>query len=339
MRGKLMPNSTKQKFRAIEILRILQEESDYEHPITTQDFCAKLEQKGISCDRRTLSTDISDLVDLGFEIGSTEVGKQKGYFYEGFLFTVDDLKVLIDAVQASSFIPEKRTEQLMDKLSKLAGFHKEEVLKGNMISFNTRKHTDESIMYNVGLINDAIAQNKKISFRYYDLDENHKKKFRKSKKRYIESPIALVYNEDNYYLVCYSDKYETNVNYRVDRMNSITITEADIPYEAGGVKYMLPNYTRQSFKMFDGETETITIQFDDSLIGPVYDKFGEDIKITRDADNTCEATIKVQVSPTFWGWLMQFGNKLIIKSPKELQSELIRNLDELKEAYKKNELH
>ena len=321
-----MPNSTKQKFRAIEILRLLQEESDYEHPITTQEFCARLEQKGITCDRRTLSADISDLVDLGFEIGSTGVGKQKGYFYEGFLFTVDDLKVLIDAVQASSFIPEKRTEQLMDKLSKLAGYHKEEVLKGNMISFNTRKHTDESIMYNVGLINDAIAQNKKISFRYFDLDENHKKKFRKSKKRYIENPIALVYNEDNYYLVCYSDKYETNVNYRVDRMNSITITEIDIPYEAGGVKNILPNYTRQSFKMYDGETETITIQFDDSLIGPVYDKFGEDSEISRVSEERCQITVPVQVSTTFWGWLFQFGDKIKILEPKHIQTQYSERL-------------
>ena len=328
-----MPNSTKQKFRAIEILRILKEETDFDHPITTQDFCARLENKGITCDRRTLSEDISELVDLGYEIGSVSVGKSKGYFYEGFLFTIDDLKVLIDAVQASSFIPQKRTLALMDKLARLGGYHKEEVLKGNMVEFNTRKHTDESIMYNVGLINDAIAQKKKISFRYFDLDENHKKKFRKGKSRYTESPIALVYNEDNYYLVCYSDKYETNVNYRVDRMNSITITNEDIPYESAGVKSLLPDYTRQSFKMFDGETETVTIQFDDSLIGPVYDKFGEDIKITRVTDNTCKTTVKVQISPTFYGWLVQFGNRLTVVEPEDVKEEISQVVKELESVY------
>ena len=112
-----MPKSTMQKFRAIEILRILQEESDSDHPITTQDFCKKLEEKGITCDRRTLSDDISDLVELGYAISSKNIGKQKGYFYDGFMFSIEELKVLIDAVQASSFIPEKQSKELMEKLA------------------------------------------------------------------------------------------------------------------------------------------------------------------------------------------------------------------------------
>ncbi len=314
-----MPNSTKQKFRAIEILRILQEETDFDHPITTKDFCERLEQKGISCDRRTLSEDIADLKDLGYEISDMTVGKQKGYFYEGFLFSIEDLKVLIDAVQASSFIPEKRTKALMNKLAKLGGFHKEEVLKGNMVTFNTRKHKNESIMYNVALINEAIARNKKISFRYYDLDENHKKQYRKNKQRYSESPMALVYNEDNYYLVCYSDKYDTRVNYRVDRMDYITISSEVIPEEAGKIRDDLADFTKQAFKMYAGEPEEITIEFDDSLMGPVYDKFGEDTKIERVSDDKCRTTVNVQVSPTFWGWMFQFGDQIKLTGPERIK--------------------
>lgn len=313
-----MPKATMQKFRAIEILRILQEESDSDHPITTQDFCKKLEEKGITCDRRTLSDDISDLIDLGYAISSKSIGKQKGYFYDGFMFSIEELKVLIDAVQASSFIPEKQSKELMEKLAKLGGYHRQEVLKGNMVTFNTRKHKDESIMQNVRVINDCISRHKKISFHYYDLDENKKKRYRKNRKRYIENPAALVYNDDKYYLVCYSDKYQNKVIYRVDRMYQIGITEEDVANEVELLKNELPTYTKQTFRMFGGETEEVTLQFDRPILGQIYDQFGEETKVKTVTDDLLETTVQVQISPTFWGWLFQFGNAIRITSPKTL---------------------
>lgn len=307
-----MPKSTMQKFRAIEILRILQEESDSNHPITTQDFCKKLDEKGITCDRRTLSDDISDLVELGYAISSKNIGKQKGYYYDGFMFSIEELKVLIDAVQASSFIPEKQSKELMEKLAKLGGYHKQEVLKGNMVTFNTRKHKDESIMQNVRVINDCISRHKKISFHYYDLDENKKKRYRKNRKRYIENPVALVYNDDKYYLVCYSDKYQNKVIYRVDRMYQIGITEEDVANEVEILRDELPTYTKQTFGMFGGETEEVTLQFDRSILGQIYDQFGEDIIIERISEEKYRTTVTIQDSPTFRGWVYQFGNQMTL---------------------------
>lgn len=321
-----MPKATMQKFRAIEILRILQEESDSNHPITTQDFCKKLEEKGITCDRRTLSDDISDLVDLGYAISNKNIGKQKGYYYDGFMFSIEELKVLIDAVQASSFIPEKQSKELMEKLAKLGGYHKQEVLKGNMVTFNTRKHKDESIMQNVRVINDCISRNKKISFHYYDLDENKRKRYRKNRKRYIENPAALVYNDDKYYLVCYSDKYQNKVVYRVDRMYQIGITEEDVVNEVEILKDELPTYTKQTFGMFGGETEEVTLQFDRSILGQIYDQFGEETEIKALSQNILETTVQVQVSPTFWGWLFQFEKQVSISSPTKIQDEYNRRL-------------
>ena len=328
-----MPKATMQKFRAIEILRILQEESDSDHPITTQDFCKKLEEKGITCDRRTLSDDISDLIDLGYAISSKSIGKQKGYFYDGFMFSIEELKVLIDAVQASSFIPEKQSKELMEKLAKLGGYHRQEVLKGNMVTFNTRKHKDESIMQNVRVINDCISRHKKISFHYYDLDENKKKRFRKNRKRYIENPVALLYNDDNYYLMCYSDKYQNKVVYRVDRMYQIGITEEDAVNEVEVLKDELPTYTKQTFGMFGGETEEVTLQFDRSILGQIYDQFGEDTEIKALSATLLETTVQVQISPAFWGWLTQYSTSVKIVHPYAVRILFLNLIDNIKTVY------
>ena len=316
-----MPKSIQQKYRTLEILRILQEESDDKHPITTRDFCDRLGEKGFSCDRRTLSEDIADLKKLGYKISEKYVGKQKGYYYDDFPFSLEELKVLIDAVQASSFIPQKRSEVLMDKLAKLGGYHREEVLKGNMVTFNTRKHKDEKIMQNVEAINECISKHKKISFHYYDLDENKQKRLRKNRKRYIENPAALVYNDDNYYLVCYSDKYQDKVIYRVDRMYLIAKVEEEVSAEIEMIKAELPTYTKQAFRMFGGKTEEVTLQFDRSILGQIYDQFGEETGVKAIAEDLLETTVEVQISPTFWAWVIQYIPLLSITKPQSTKAQ------------------
>ena len=316
-----MPKSVQQKYRTLEILRILQEESDDNHLIVTKDFCDRLGEKGFSCDRRTLSEDIADLKKLGYKISEKYVGKQKGYYYDDFPFSVEELKVLIDAVQASSFIPEKRSKILMDKLAKLGGYHREEVLKGNMVTFNTRKHKDEKIMQNVRAINECISKHKKISFHYYDLDENKQKRLRKNRKRYIENPAALVYNDDNYYLVCYSDKYQDKVIYRVDRMYLIAKVEEEVSAEIEMIKAELPTYTKQAFRMFGGKTEEVTLQFNRSILGQIYDQFGEETEVRAVTEDLLETTVEVQISPTFWGWLFQFSNQISIIEPETVKNQ------------------
>ena len=316
-----MSDKKMSKVKLLRLYEILRQESDCDHPLTTKMLCDRLESEGICCDRRTLKDDIADLNRIGIEIMETKSGYFNAYYFEDRPFSVPELKILIDAVQAASFITEKKSRDLISRISELGGFHQSEVLKGNMVTFNTRKHTNESILINVDLINTAIEQNKKISFQYYDLDENHEKRFRKNRKKYTENPAALVYNEDNYYLVCYSDKYRDTVNYRVDRMYSINVLDVPRNAEAEKLYGMLPEYTRQSFKMYDGDVKEVTLEFDDSLLGPVYDKFGEDTEIRRMAGRKCRITVTVLVSPPFWGWLFQFGNRIRIVSPEAVRDE------------------
>lgn len=304
-----------QKYKLLKLLELLRQETDEQHPLSTSQICSKLGEMGISCERRTLTKDIAVLNELGYEVMWKWVGKEKGYYIEDRSFSVPELKILIDAVQAASFVTEKKTAELIDKIAALGGSHKADILKSNMVWFNTRKHSNESIYYNVGFLEDAIQQQKKVIFYYYDLNENGEKVYRREHHHYVVEPIALVFNDDNYYLMVYSVKHDSTANYRVDRMDHVEIVDEAISEKALTLRGSIDSYTEQAFKMFSGVLEDVVIQFSKELIGPVFDKFGEDTPMMAVNENTCAATVHVQISPTFFGWLAQFGNRMHVISP------------------------
>lgn len=324
-----MPEENYQKIKLLKIMEILRQETDEEHPMTKVELAARLVAMNVSCSPRSLIRDIKLLNEQGYEIMERLMGHEKGYFVCDRSFSVPELKILIDAVQAAGFVTEKKTGELVDKIAALGGSHRAAILKGNIVKFNTRKHTNETIYYTVGFIEDAIQRNKKIIFRYFDLDENGQKVYRRDGHHYVVEPVALVFNEDNYYLIVYSEKHDGTANYRVDRIDSVEIIDDPISDKARSLRRKVARYTEEAFKMFNGQPETITLRFTDKLIGPVLDKFGEVTKMTRVDDHTIEATVQVRIAPTFWGWLFQFGTDMDIMEPEALKEEYKNKAAEL----------
>ena len=320
-----------QKIKLLKLLELLRQETDEQHPLTTMDICNRLGAMGISCERRTLSKDVALLNEQGYEVMWRWVGKEKGYYIEDRSFSIPELKILIDAIQASSFITEKKTADLIGKIANLSGSHRAELLQGNMVCFNTRKHSNESIYYNVSSLEDALQHQKKVLFRYFDLDERGQKVYRREGHRYVVEPVALVFNEDNYYLVVYSSRHDNTANYRVDRMDHVEVLSDAVSEKAISLRGDVAEYTEQAFKMYGGTPTDIVIEFDNQLIGAVYDKFGEDTQMMRSGENKCIATVKVQISPTFWGWLFQFAGLMKVISPDNVIEEGKRCLVQLTE--------
>lgn len=309
------------KVKLLKLLEMLQQNSDEQHPMTTSSMIARLEQMDIPCDRRTLAQDINTLSDLDYEIMTTTVGHEKAYYVEDRNFSIPELKILIDAVHASSFITAKKSEELIAKIAALAGSHRAEVLTRSMVCFNTRKHSNEKIFYNVDELESAILQQKKVLFRYFDLNENGQRVYRRDGHRYVVEPVALVFNEDNYYLTCYSSRHDSISKYRVDRMDSVQIIDDPCSEKAMALRDQVAAYTEQAFKMFGGQAEDVILEFDRSLIGAVYDRFGENTRMMTTSSSKCIASVKVQVSPVFWGWLFQFAGEMQILSPSHLIGE------------------
>lgn len=310
-----MARDNYRKIKLLKLIELLRQHTDEQNPMTTAQLCAALGDMGIPCDRRIVSQDIDILNEMGYEIMSQMNGHEKAYYVADRSFSVPELKILIDAVHASSFITEKKSKDLIAKIAALAGSHRGEVLKRNMVCFNTRKHSNEKILYTVDTLEEAILTQKKVIFLYYDLNENGERVYRRDGHHYVVEPIALVFNEDNYYLTCYSARHDSTSNYRIDRMDGVKIIEDPCCEKAVALRAEVAAYTEQAFKMFSGQQENVVLEFDRSLIGAVYDKFGEHIKMMPTGEEKIIATVKVRVSPTFWGWLFQFAEQMSVISP------------------------
>ncbi|SDB41223.1 Predicted DNA-binding transcriptional regulator YafY, contains an HTH and WYL domains [Ruminococcaceae bacterium FB2012] len=316
-----MSEPTHKKLRVVKLLEILQQDTDSEHPIATHSLLQRLAELGYTADRRTVARDIEILNAQGYEVMQVKDGKQNAYYIEDRSFSLPELKIIIDAIQAASFITDKKSDDLIKKIAALGGSHQAEILTGSLVHFNTRKHTNEHIYYNVEILEQAVRDKLKATFRYFDLDENLNKVYRRDGAVYKTEPIALVFNNDNYYLMTYDPSADNNVrNYRIDRMDSVEILNEKICKEAKAKIRTVSRYTEQVFRMYGGRTEKVTLQFDKKLMGAVYDKFGEKTKIRKKGEEY-STSVEVQISPTFWSWLMTFKGNMIISEPQELANE------------------
>ncbi len=330
-----------QKIKLIKLYELLRRETDSEHPISRRVLCQRLIDMGISSNVRTLSKDLAVLNSNGFEIMSFLKDKERFYYVADHTLSLPEIKIIIDAIQAASFVTDKKTAELVEKVAALGGSHKAELLKKNMIRFNTRKHTNEAVLYTIDGIEDAIIRKKKIAFNYFHLNEKAEREFvldsTGRKKRYYLEPVALIFNEDNYYLMAYNKKHPgTTASYRIDRIDHLEVVEESFLSEEALARIScVAEFTEQAFKMFSGEPEDVVLQFDKSLVEPIFDKFGEETSIKKSDDTTCETTVHVQISPTFFGWLAQFGGKMRVVSPKKV---VMQYEEHINSAYAGNEL-
>ena len=310
-----MANNSTLKMKMLVLWQILRQESDAERPLSTAEICRKLVEQGIRCERKSVATDVALLNRQGFAVETRKVGRERVYYVEDRQFSVPELKILIDAVQAATFITEKKSAEFMEKIAALGGSRRSEILRSSIVHFNTRKHTNESIYYSVNELEQALLAKRQASFLYFDLNENHERAYRKDRQRYVVNPAALVFLNDNYYLMCWSTELGKIVSYR---MEGVTMLETPACRQARLPEKQIAAFTKQTFSMFGGETETVTLQFSNELMGTAYDKFGEDLRIKRVDEDSCSARVTVQVSPTFWGWVFQFQGKLRVTDPAEL---------------------
>ncbi len=246
-----------QKLKIFKLAELLRQETDEQHPLKTAQICSELEGMGIPCDRRTLAMDIELLNTQGMDIKWKWVGKSKAFYVEDESFSVPELKILIDAVQAASFIPEDHTKELIKKIADLGGTHKSKILKENAVCFNTRKHSNEDVFDTIDALEKALHRRRKIIFRYFDLGINGEKIYRREGHHYVVEPVALVYNEDNYYLVVYSERDDDTANYRVDRMEDIELIDDKLSDKAIKLRSKARKYTEQAIKIYGGPSEAV----------------------------------------------------------------------------------
>lgn len=323
-----MAKSSLQKLKLLYLSSILMEKTDENHPMTVKDMISELEKYGISAERKSIYDDLELLCDVyGMDIVQVK-SKTYGYYVGSRQFELAELKLLVDSVQSAKFMTEKKSLSLISKIEQLAGHYDAQLLRRQVYVTNRVKAGNENIYYNIDCIHDAIARNRCITFRYFEWTMDKTKKYRKDGQLYTETPISLTWDDENYYLITYKQKYNSYTHYRVDKMENISITDEErvLP----GVEFNPADYSKKVFSMFGGEEENVSVEFDSSLAGVVIDRFGMDVFMQKINDITFRANLRVAVSNQFFSWIMKFGNRAKIVSPesvvekfKTLTSEII----------------
>lgn len=301
------------KIKLLKLWEILKRETDSEHRLSTRELLDKLAGEGIECDRRTLYDDIKVLNEYGYEI-MQDRSRANLYYVEDRNFDIPELKILIDSVEASSFITKKKSRELISKIASLGGSHRAELLKKYSIEYNTKKHKNENIYYSVMAIGEAIDKKRKIRFQYYDTDVLKNKVLRKDGNYYIVNPCCMVYDNNNYYLVCYDDKHRQLSHYRIDRMLNTEVCTDKIDNYPNLKNSDIRNHINQLFGMYTGEKTKVKIRADNSLVDVVQDKFGDVNSFKYDNDNFVFYA-DVQLSPMFYSWCFSLGSKIAIIEP------------------------
>ena len=314
-----MPKSDNQKLKIFYILDYLQKNSHEAHPVRALELIAMLDRKhNISCDRKTVYSDIAALQDYGVDIVSLP-GKNGGYYIASRNFELPELKLLIDAVQSSRYLTEKKSRELIEKLLTQCNEQDAKLMKRNILVSGRVKSMNETIYYSVDSIQEAIAQNKQITFRYFDWDFGGKRRYRE--KLYIASPYGLCQDNENCYLLALSDRHGITA-YRVDRMIDISLLDTPrtpCPELTGKA---LIDHANKLFQMYSGDAVDVKLRFHNSLINVVIDRFGKDTMLIPDGDAHFNFTVRVAVSPMFLSWVMGFGNKAKILYPQSVADSL-----------------
>ncbi|MCR5150841.1 MAG: WYL domain-containing protein [Clostridiales bacterium] len=297
----------------------------------TSEITQKLADIGIKCDRRTLARDIKLLKSEGFEIFSEKIGHNMCFWVDDSAFSSPELNILLTNIQADRFLPEDKEKELADKIAALSGAYNSRIKERRLIRFNSNKCQNKCVYYNLDYIYDAIFEGKKVSFEYRVPDENAEPVLHNpSVPKHIVEPVVPMIKDDNYYLICYdAEKDNKTCTYRVDRMYAVS-KEGEMSAEAlfFAAGFDAAAYNKQVRRMYGGEAMTVTLEFSRKLIPVVYDEFGFDTKITANGD-VCQASVDVQISPTFWGWLFTFAGNMKIISPDralELQKQYIERI-------------
>lgn len=323
-----------QKMKLLVLLDTLRMYSDEDNPMSTNEIIDRLAEKGIEATRKAVYEDVRELNAFGYEVLSTRA-KSNMYYVVDRKFDEAELRILLDAVASASFISEKKTKELTEKIASLAGAYKAQVLKKNVVYSDAVKHSNEKVYYAVDAVDKAIAEKKKIEFKYFDLDARGQRKYRKDGEKYVVNPVSLIFNENKYYMTGYNDKYLNLANYRIDKMDGVKVTDEDIT-EADCVKDFNANkHRKQAFSMYIGELQKVTFLVRESKLNVIYDRFGEDTKFTRNMrePNTYSFKATVQVSPSFFAWCASLGTDLEIAAPEQVVFDYKKFLSDILERY------
>lgn len=326
-----MAKSANQKLKLLILKDYLLRNSDEKHPVTIPQIIEELGRYDIKAERKSLYDDLEALRVYGLDIVQS-----RGNYYVGQRnFETPELKLLVDSIQSSKFITEKKTMSLIKKLEELASMYDAQLLERQVYVRNRVKSMNESVYYNVDSIADAINQDRAIRFKYFEYTVTKERRIRRNGDWYVVSPFTLMWDDENYYMVAWDADAGSLKHYRVDKMLEITaLKDARIGKEAFAEVDMAA-YAKKTFGMFTGQDWSVRLRFKNILAGAVFDRFGRDVMLIPDGEDHFVVTLDVAVSPQFYSWVFGFGTDVEILSPEDIRERAADLAQQIADQYRK----
>ncbi len=318
-----MPKSPNQKLKLLVLLRYLMRCSDEAHPVTVQDMIEELARQDISAERKTIYDDMEALRRFGIDIVQRK-DRSTGYYVAARDFELPELKLLVDSIQSSKFITQRKTLSLIRKLENLASVYDAQLLERQVYVRGRVKSMNESVYYNVDEISGAISRDRAIRFKYFEFTVSRERRYRHEGAWYIVSPFALMWDDENYYLLAWDASAARLKHYRVDKMTNIEALEQRREGKEAFQKLDMASYSQRVFGMFAGEEKRVRLRFLNHLAGAVIDRFGKDTILTPDGDEHFIISVDLVVSPQFFAWVFGFGAEAEILSPESVRRQMGR---------------
>ena len=325
----------KQKLKLLYLIKIFTEDTDDQHALTLPQIVEKLGAYGISAERKTLYQDFELLRDFGFDIIGQQARRNFYYHMGNRRFELPELKLLVDSVQSAKFITDKKSNALIKKLEGMVSKYEARKLQRQVIISGRIKAMNESIYYNVDKLHEAIGTDRQIRFKYFRWNINKEMELRKDGAWYQVSPWALMWDDENYYLVGYDAEDGKIKHYRVDKMWRISVADRKREGKEQFKAFNMPRYTKSLFGMFGGEEVKVTLEAENGMVGILLDRFGKDIPVKPvDADHF-RTSVVVAVSSQFLGWIMALGDGVKIIGPDKVVTRMKEEIRLISQMYEK----
>ena len=315
-----MAKGPNQKLKLLYLMRYLLQNSDEAHPVSIAQMIAELEKHGISAERKSIYDDLEALRTFGLDLVQIK-GRTTGYYIGQRDFELPELKLLVDSVQSSKFITQGKTLQLIKKIESLASSFDAQLLQRQVYVRNRVKSMNESVYYNVDEISTAITRDRKIRFQYFEYTVSKERRFRRGGAWYAVSPFALMWDDENYYLLAWDEDAGKLKHYRVDKMARISALEDRRQGKEAFAGVDMSAYSQKVFGMFAGQAQTVRLRFASHLAGAVIDRFGREVMMIADGEEHFTVSLEVVVSPQFFAWVFGFGTEAEILAPEAVRNE------------------
>jgi len=314
--------------------------TDEHHPLNSTQLAQKLQQYGITADRKTIGRDIRCLEDAGYELIKCE-NHNDGWYMVGQTFEDYELKMLADTVAAAKFLTLKDSRELIKKIKNLATKDGERIIDATMVLDDTLKLTDKEFKYKFDTIMRAITEHKQIRFQYEDIVQGNKRKARKGGKVYQVSPYCLALWGAEYFVVANMWPFDNAIHFRVEMMANLeAMDEAARPMseienlkDIGKKGRTFSDYIRETVHLWSGDMRTIQISGINHIRQDIIRKFGNNLMFMDQPDNRFSVYLKVAEGKGFYQWAAKFGANMKIEGPKQIVDEYKRYLKETLKQY------